>query len=585
MTTIYLREVDLSGDLVSVKELAEKGFPLVLALQGLLGSLQLLDVLNIVFYPTIHRVTVTKHFNLGFSLASPLALLLLIWVILMVARGKTSALIVPLLGLFAYPFSDFDGVWAIASLASVLCGLLLIRCFGKFLWWNLVILTGSEGLVLSHWLLFVPLGLASPFLVLANIELDLYFVAAYLAPLLVLPLLFVWILRMLLEWGFGWQFVLGAKSEDRDVGSKHTILILMGLVLFAVFAALYPYAWGVNPEGLNVGVDAPSYVKNAVLVDADVSKAFSVMSGSRSLIFLAIYGFQRVTGLDVNSAVKYFPIVLVPFLVLSAFFLGFQITGRKRIALWSAFFMLTGIQVTVGIYSYFLTNMLALSLALFFVGLLLTALNKGSYGYLAGAILIGGLLLFVHPWTMYQFLGATGGVALFVGLDSLKNRANKVTFLILSICIASLVGFDASKTYLFQGFGGVQTFGAVTSRLAGLGEFWSSTIFSFKLLFGGALSNILFLGLALVGVYFLDQKSLSHKFWIVFIATSSLVFLIGDETIKSRLLYNIPIPFFAAMGLDLLSKIKWVSRNKTLLFLFTSIASMTYLLRSLANLV
>jgi hypothetical protein len=585
LTTIYLSEVNLPGDLVSVRELAEKGFPLVLALQGLLGSLQLLDVSNIVFYPTIHRVTVTKHFNLGFSLASPLALLLLIWMILMVTRGKTSALIIPLLGLLAYPFSGVDGVWAIASLASVLCGLLLIRCFGKFLWWSLVLLTGFEGLVLSHWLLFVPLGLASPFLVLANIELDLYFVAAYLSPLLILPLLFVWIFRTLLEWGFGWQFILGAKSEDRDVGSKHTILILMGLVLFAVFAAIYPYAGGVNPEGLDVGVDAPHYMKSAVLVDADVSKAFSVMGGSRPLIFLAIYGFQRVTGLDVNSAVRYFPVVLVPLLVLSAFFLGFQITGRKRIALWSAFFMLTGIQVTVGIYSYFLTNMLALSLALFSVGLLLTALNKSSYSYLAGAILLGGLLPFVHPWTMDQFLGATGVVALFVGFDLLKNRANKVTFLMLSIYIASLVGFDASKTYLFQGVGGVQASIAVTSRLVGLGEFWSSSIFSFRLLFGGALSSILFLGLALVGVYFLDQKSLSHKFWIVFMATSSLVFLIGDETIKSRLLYNIPIPFFTAMGLDLLSKIQRVSRYKTLLFLFTTVASVTYLLRSLVNLV
>jgi len=253
--------------------------------------------------------------------------------------------------------------------------------------------------------------------------------------------------------------------------------------------------------------------------------------------------------------------------------------------LWSAFFMLTGIQVTVGIYSYFLTNMLALSLALFSVGLLLTALNKSSYSYLAGAILLGGLLPFVHPWTMDQFLGATGVVALFVGFDLLKNRANKVTFLMLSIYIASLFGFDASKTYLFQGVGGVQASIAVTSRLVGLGEFWSSSIFSFRLLFGGALSSILFLGLALVGVYFLDQKSLSHKFWIVFMATSSLVFLIGDETIKSRLLYNIPIPFFTAMGLDFLSKIQRVSRYKTLLFLFTAVASVTYLLRSLVNLV
>jgi hypothetical protein len=70
---------------------------------------------------------VTKHFDFGFSLVSPLALPLLIWVILIMARGKTSALIAPLLNLLVYPLSDFDGFWAIASLALVLCGLLLVR--------------------------------------------------------------------------------------------------------------------------------------------------------------------------------------------------------------------------------------------------------------------------------------------------------------------------------------------------------------------------------------------------------------------------------------------------------------------------
>ena len=241
-------------------------------------------------------------------------------------------------------------------------------------------------------------------------------------------------------------------------------------------------------------------------------KAFSVMGGSRPLIFLALYGFQRVIGLDVNSAVRYFLVVLVPLLVLSAFFLGFQITGRKRIALWSAFFMLTGIQVTVGIYSYFLANMLALSLALFSVGLLLTALNKGSYSFLAGAILLGGFLPFVHPWTMDQFLGATGVVALFVGFDLLKNRANKVTFLMLSIYTVSMILLDASKTYLFQGVGGVQAVLTVTSRLVGLSEFWSNNIFSFRLLFGGAISNLIILMLAFVGLYFLEHNNLSYRF-------------------------------------------------------------------------
>lgn len=51
---------------------------MVMVLQGALGSLQLLEAFEVVFFPTVHRATMVRRFELGFSLVVPLALLLVL---------------------------------------------------------------------------------------------------------------------------------------------------------------------------------------------------------------------------------------------------------------------------------------------------------------------------------------------------------------------------------------------------------------------------------------------------------------------------------------------------------------------------
>ena len=246
--------------------------------------------------------------------------------------------------------------------------------------------------------------------------------------------------------------------------------------------------------------------------------------------------------------------------------------------------MLTGIQVTVGIYSYFLTNMLALSLAFFSVGSLFVALRRGSKGYFFGSILLGGLLPYVHPWSFDQFLGAAGVLTILVGYVFLKTREEKPAVRVLALYVLSLICFDVTKTLLFHGVGGFLASTTVASGLAGLGEFWSSSIFSFRYLYGGSISNAPLLFLALIGVFLLSWRDANHRFWVVFLFVSSLVFLVGDDTIKSRLLFNVPFSFFAALGLDFLVRVTQNARYRSALFFFFILSSFTYLFRSLANL-
>ena len=101
--------------------------PVVLAALLLLGSLQLLDASGLVYYPTIHRATITRVFSLGFSLVVPLAVLVVAWFALMSVGGERWSLLVPVAALLVYPF------WG-PGLRLGLAG----ACFGIYSWWILL---------------------------------------------------------------------------------------------------------------------------------------------------------------------------------------------------------------------------------------------------------------------------------------------------------------------------------------------------------------------------------------------------------------------------------------------------------------
>jgi hypothetical protein len=583
LSIIYVRWFYLFLDLVALRERLLEGLPLVLALQGLLVFLQLLDVANIVFYPTVHRGTMVKRFELGFSLVVPLVLLLVAWVAWMLWSRQWVYAVLPFIGFGVYPVMGFAASLSIVTLFGVVVGLYVSRMFEGLVKSLLVLVSAFEGLALLHWLVFIPLGVDSPMAGIASLELDLFYVVSYLAPLLVLPLMFMWLLKLIVGWGWGIKFDSGESVFLKKKLDKVWIYLSL-TVLLSVFAVVYPYFPGVNPRGLDVGVDIPHYVALARMVDADVSQAFSVMGGSRPMIFLVIFGFQRLTGLSVEASVNYLPVLLAPVLVLSVFFLAKVVLGNDYVAVWSAFFTSTGIQITVGIYSYFLTNMLALSLAFFSAGLLLMALRKSSYFLTIVASILGGLLLFTHPWTFDQLLGSFGVFTLFVGYEGWRSRRYE-SFKLLFLYVGLMGVLELAKRFLFHGVGGLDATSTVTGNLAGLGGFWATSIFSFRYLYGGFMSNIFLLSLSLVGIYLLKRSIVEERFLVIYCALSSLVFFVGDDVIKTRLLFNLPIAIFSGIGLyRLQSSVQFIKYRK---YVFSGVilASLTYLFRCLANLV
>lgn len=363
-------------------------------------------------------------------------------------------------------------------------------------------------------------------------------------------------------------------------------LALLALSIFlGVVAALYPYSPCVNPEGRGVGVDIHYYVDNGELVEKDIFQSFTVMKGSRPTIFLLIYGFQKFIGSDVSTAVKFLPVILNPLMIASAFFLAYEAFGDEWIAGWTAFFTACGYQITVGMYSYFLTNMLALSLAFLSVGFLFRSLRRGCDLSLFLAVISGTLLVFTHPWTFVQYI-ATMILTIIVSLYRAQKENDGYEKIKSSLLyIAFLVLADICKMLLLQGTGAILAFSTTVSRISIPPKFWLDSIFGFRLLYGGGLSVVILIGLAVLGVYLIEISKFSKIYFAVVPITISFVFIIGSGFFKSRLLYNISIGLFAAIGMSSLSRWKFKDNLKKCFILFVVLNLTVYLFRSLANLI
>jgi len=176
----------------------------ILALQSILGALQLLDAFQVTCYPMVHGVTMYRVFSLGFSLIPILIFFMLINLVYLLTRKMYTEILVSAYVLIVlYFFKGLDVSVAFFSLMLVGVAILESRGFQDYFTYLLALLAVFEGAVLIHWIL-LPLGINSPFAWFADLELSLFYVVAVrLAPLLVLPLMFMWILRPLLRWGLG----------------------------------------------------------------------------------------------------------------------------------------------------------------------------------------------------------------------------------------------------------------------------------------------------------------------------------------------------------------------------------------------
>jgi len=372
-----------------------------------------------------------------------------------------------------------------------------------------------------------------------------------------------------------------------SMGRKNTwaVVLLSISVTLGVITAIYPYNPILNSKGSGVGADVQDYIKSAAIVDADLSQAFVVLGGTRPLIFMLLWAYQRLLGIDVVNAVHFLPVLLNPLMVLSAFFIGKEASDDWWIGSWAAFFTACSYHVTVGMWAYFLTNMLALSIAFTSLGLLFRALRLKSRRTMSYACLIGSLLAFTHPWTYAQYFIATVATTIAVGCLTYINRSSYEETHILSMYSAALGLSNIIKEVLLGGYGGVAASSGVVRSIYGLGEFFSRYKFGVMLRYEGNLINVVLFFFAFIGILSRKQKQTPDIYFTILLLVTSPFFFIGKFNMLGRLLYNLPIGLFASYGFISILRSQIIREVKFSLKFFTCFYLTAYLIRSIAFIV
>ncbi|MFX0134300.1 MAG: hypothetical protein ACFFDN_11715 [Candidatus Hodarchaeota archaeon] len=281
------------------------------------------------------------------------------------------------------------------------------------------------------------------------------------------------------------------------------------------------------------------------------------------------------------ETIKYLPVLLNPLLVLSVYFMVSQATGDQEWAGLTSLITASGFKITVGMYAYFLTNILGLVFIFSALGFLFKTLRTRQKVYFVSASGLGSLAVFTHPWTFAQYYVAT---ALFLFYIYFREKRYSESLIVLAyLVITGLV--DVLKGAI----GGLGAYGAISSTvpgLIGIWEFWGNNIFAFRQMYGGLLSNTVLLVFAVFGACLLNRRR-SYQFFLTLLLLVSLIFyLVVDGGAQTKLLYNIPFSVIASLSILFLVRCTAFDRRKKMIvLLFTCNYMMVYLLRSLANLV
>jgi len=444
-----------------------------------------------------------------------------------------------------------------------------------------------SGISLLYWILKIFYDFPH-FVNIANLELQIYHVIALLSPLVVFVFLFSWIVKWVVEPHFKRRCV-SVMPDFTPVFSAlrgRASFFLVVVILLSVFIPLYPYMGSINTLGESTSPDVSLRVGWLDEVNEDWRNIFSVSDGSRPLFFLFQVFFQRVFNLSSYKAVLFAPAILHPFLVYSVYFVTKKSIKDSGVSLLASVITMFGYTVTVGMYIYFLANVLCLSLIFISLGFLFNYFDTSRRMLLLVSIFSGVLTILIHPWAFFQYFCVLILMTVVEARIYLKDNGDKHIFLGLLAYVCSLGLIDLFYSFFLNGFGGYSALITSVSVLKFPVDFWFDNTRALLFSFGGLLSNTFLLSISAYGALVLDRRNRFHRFYLLLLVVSSVFYLFVDPYGKSRFLVNIPFGVYGAFGAaSLISRYfrSALSRNLILLFFVEYLG--VYVLRSLYLLV
>jgi len=478
------------------------------------------------------------------------------------------------------------------SLSCVLCLLWIFVRLAPHHWWGFQKKKGLANILVYvciifllveisgffFWLQFPFLGAAEPggfFQRMAMVELQFFYVPAFLTPFLVLFTLFAWLLtpfrlwlkkaRALILRFAGKELDLkkalsvnlsfsGFKVLDRKPWNMLFLVLSLFLSVVYGFYAYHPVLFGREQP---VGVDTSHYV--AFLDDmrrGDVSYALSYAFfnlSDRSLSVSILYFFSILSGLPSTVVAQFSPLVIGPLVVLATYFFMREAGFPDSVCTLSGFLSSFSLLMIMGIYAAFISNMMAWVALLFFSGFLVKASRSKSWVscFLAGCALASVLFMHVYTWSLMMLVLLCLGFLLFMGRVrgfSSLFRLKLVSAVVASNVITALVRDFAVSV---KGFS-VKTVVGVAQTGLSLVFVWSVVNSLLQKYLCGFLMSSVMLFLAVIGVltvvcdFWRKDFCLFLKCWVM---APSIFFIFGDSVVQNRILYVLPFHVLAALGI------------------------------------
>src|SRR5438309_11946459 len=319
-----------------------------------------------------------------------------------------------------------------------------------------VIFTGVILIVLSFQVLVLAILVFFPYLPdpgLSNINNDTYFLLSPLSTIFLLELLYAWLVRLVAREATRYpstarsltHFVsepfaniissvrtrsLSDSARTFKILSYPRLLLIISLAA-SVLLTFVPYRPDLNPNGILVGVDSPTYVRWIIqMLARPVTQALQYsfvegLDGSRPLLLVVLYMVSSL-GVSPLQLIEYLPMILAPLLALSAYaFVRFG-HGSANFAGLTALFTPFTFYIPVGLWGAYYTNMLALVFAYLFLTLLLLFSKSPSATKYSAMFALSIALFLTHPWTwvLIATVGLVFATSLYKGTRKLVRMGS-----------------------------------------------------------------------------------------------------------------------------------------------------------------
>jgi hypothetical protein len=442
---------------------------------------------------------------------------------------------------------------------------------------------------------------AEPFVMLINLEKKIW---DFLETMSAVPLLvssFSWLLFLPNLLSGDWRIrnrepFKSTKPLGR--GLTYAGALLLASLGLAVFFAHFPY---ISSNELK-GVDTDFYYAKLSQINDFAELSALIVTEARAPYLFILWGVRALSGLSDLQVVQIGPSVPAVLLALSTFLLVREISSDIRAAAIASYLSVTSATTTVGMFAGIYANWLAMSSVSIFLYFLIRILREGRKRQIVLGALAGYATLVIHAWTWGIAVGSLAVLVMLAfvrwrmkGSDS-KGDLARLGLLLLSITVPVLV-----ILVFFASFGKT---GAIEGVLSGLTEvvpylspinirfFWSNLSFTLDRFVGGFLRQPVLYVLAFIGFYTIRHRSEgSVPVLVSWFAVTSIVTILMDSWFQWRLIYTMPFPILASLGLCFLVKridmmkfgCHWKSQALLVgLQLFVYLSLFNYAIRSLS---